>query len=358
MGGALEMDDTFEQRTIREHLLGMVANHLGGGAINCGVTHQVGCELVSLLAAYREEERRLFPQVYLIGPGEADLLRALAPGSTPLSIGESQEADGARQAAVAVLKNCAALAIDGWCIYVRRRAGGFDFGLFRPSAESYSAGAEEALTASGLPAALLRHSAENTVEIINGNGGRLEISLTTAMPSNRAMSSQISEFAAAACSDVAKEARKQAAGYLARVLTDCLRGGHGSLLAAVPHKKKLDRKKLSDGVVLAEPIPLVQTMLAAVSATAVAEASLLRSQESLLRGMMASDGVTVLGTDGSIRAFRIFVQKTDKSPDARRSSPGGARSRAFAVLRTYVGSALRAALFRSQDGRMEVAVQP
>jgi len=39
------MDDTFEQRTIREHLLGMVANHLSGGAINCGVTHQVGCEL-------------------------------------------------------------------------------------------------------------------------------------------------------------------------------------------------------------------------------------------------------------------------------------------------------------------------
>ncbi len=346
------MTDTFEQRTIREHLLGMVSNHLSGGTINCGLTHQVGCEFVSLLAAYREEERRLFPQVYLIGPWESDLLRALAPGSTPFPIGESLDADGARQAAVAVLKNCAALAIDGWCVYVRRRVGGFDFGLFRPSAESYSAGAEE------LPAVLLRHSAENTVEIINGTGGRLEISLTTAMPSNRAMSGQVYEFAAAACSGVAEKARKQAAGYLARVLTDCLRGGHGSLLAAVSHKKKLDRKKLSDGVVLAEPIPLVQTMLAAVSATAVAEASLLRSQESLLRGMIASDGVTVLGTDGSIRAFRIFVQRTDRRPGARQSSLGGARSRAFAVLRSYVGSALCAALFRSQDGRMEVTVQP
>ncbi len=351
------MADTFEQRTIREHLLGMVASHLGGGTINCGVTHQVGCELVSLLSAYREEERRLFPQVYLIGPGEADLLRALAPGSTPLSIGETSEADDPRKAAVTVLKNCAALAIDGWCVYVRRRTNGFDFGLFRPSAESYSAGAEEALTSSGLPAVLLRHSAENTVEIINGNGGRLEISLTTAAPSNKAMSGQISEFAAAACSDVAKEARKQAAGYLARVLTDCLRGGHGSLLAAVPHKKKLDRSKLSDGVVLAEPIPLVKTMLAAVSEKAVATASLLRSQESLLKGMMASDGVTVLGTDGSIRAFRIFVQKTGRDSGVSQSSAGGARSRAFAVLRGYVGGALHAALFRSQDGRMEVAVQ-
>jgi hypothetical protein len=358
MGAALDMTDTFEQRTIREHLLGMVANHLSGGAINCGVTHQVGCELVSLLAAYREEERRLFPQVYLIGPGGSDLLRVLAPGSTPLPIGESHEGDGARQVAVAVLKNCATLAVDGWCVYIRRRAEGFDFGLFRPSAEFYSAGAEEALMASGLPAVLLRHSAENTVEIINGNGGRLEISLTTAMPSNRTMNGQIFEFAAAACSDVAEEVRKQAAGYLARILTDCLRGGHGSLLAAVSHKEQLDRNKLSDGIVLAEPIPLVQTMLAAVRSTAAAEAALLRSQEALLRGMIASDGVTVLGTDGSIRAFRIFVQKTDNSPGTRQFSPGGARSRAFAVLRSYVGSALRAALFRSQDGRMEVAVQP
>jgi hypothetical protein len=73
------MADTFEQRTIREALLGMVANHLNGGAITCGLTQQVGCELVALLSAYREEERRLFPQVYLIGPSESDLLRALAP---------------------------------------------------------------------------------------------------------------------------------------------------------------------------------------------------------------------------------------------------------------------------------------
>jgi hypothetical protein len=351
------MADTFQQRTIREHLLGMVADHLSGGTIHCGVTHQVGCELVSLLSAYREEERRLFPQVYLIGPSDSDLLRALAPGSTPLSIGETQEADGPRQAAIAALKNCATLAIDGWCVYVRRRANGFDFGLFRPAVESYSSGAEEVLTTSGLPASLLRHSAENTVEIINGNGARLEISLTTAMPSNKAMSGQVAEFAAAACSDVPDQVRTRAAGYLARFLTDCLRGSHGALLAAVPVRKKLDRKKLSDGVVLTEPIPLIQTMFAAVRKKSAAGASLLRSQEALLRGMIGSDGVTVFATDGSIRAFRIFVRDTDRSPASRPSSPGGARSRAFAVLRGYVGSALRAALFRSQDGRMEVVVE-
>jgi hypothetical protein len=352
------MSDTFEQWTVREALLGMVANYLNGGAITCKITQQVGCELVALLSTYREEERRLFPQVYLIGPNQSDLLRALAPGSTPLNIGETLDADGARQAALAALKNCATLAIDGWCVYVRRRDGGFDFGLFRPSAERYSSGAEEALAASGLPALLLRHSAANTVEIINGNGARLEISLTTAAPSSKTMSGQVSEFSAAACSDVPDESRVQATGYLARILTDCLRGSHGTLLAAVPHKRRLDRKKFSDGVVLDQPIPLIQSMLAAVRAQTIAEVSLLRSQESLLRGMIGSDGVTVLGTDGSIRAFRLFVQKTERRTTTNHPGPGGARSRAFAILRSYVGNSLRAALYRSQDGRMEVAVEP
>ena len=349
------MATNFEQRTIREPLLGMVANQLSKEGISCGLTHQVGCELVALLATYREEERKLFPQVYLLGPSESDLLRALAPGSSPLILGRALHGTDSRQVAHSALKSCASLAIDGWCVFIRRTVDGFDFGLFRPSAETYSAGADEALASSGLPAALLRHSAESTVEIINGSGGRLEISLTTATPSNREMGGEVAEFAKAACSDVSQESRQQAAGYLSRLLVDHLRGSHGALLAAVPHEKKLDRKKLSDGVVLQEPIPLIRTMLAAKRENTVVESSLLRSQEALLRGMIHSDGVTVLGTDGSIRAFRVFV----KTAGTKSGEPvaGGARSRTFVILRSYVGTVVRAALFRSQDGRLEVEVQ-
>lgn len=211
---------------------------------------------------------------------------------------------------------------------------------------------------------LLRHSAENTVEIINSAGGRLEISLTTAAPSNQATSGQILNFSRAACSDVAENATEQAAGYLTRVLTEFLRGSHGTLLATAPISKALDPKKFSDGVILHEPIPLVQTMLTALRERTAADASLLRSQESLLRGMITSDGLTILGTDGSIRAFRVFVHRTGKSRGSQQGgASGGARSRAFDILRGYilrgyVGKILRAALFRSQDGRTEVVVKP
>ncbi len=219
------------------------------------------------------------------------------------------------------------------------------------------AGAEDKLASFGLPAVLLRHSAENTVEIVNSAGGRLEISLTTSLASNRAMGGQIMEFAKAACLDVADEAKDQSTHYLARVLTEFLRGGHGALLAAAPCNRPLHRTKLADGVILTPPIPLILTMLAAMKEQTAAAASLLRSQEALLRGMIASDGVTILGTDGSIRAFRVFVQPGRKQASGRQqASSGGARSRAFSVLRDYVGNALRAALFRSQDGRTEVVV--
>jgi hypothetical protein len=350
------MSDPFQQRTIRESLLGYVAAYFGAGSIHCGLTQQVGSELVARLAAYREEERKLYPQVFLIGPSGDDTLKLLAPGSKPLFIGIVQAVDGtgARQVAAEALKKCAGLAIEGWCVYVQRIDRGFEFGLFRGAAESYSAGAEEVLADSKLPAALLRHSAENTVELIDGHGNKLEISLTTVPQSAMPMSGHVDDFATVVCSDVPEDRRIQATGYLARILTDCLRGGHGALLASVPSSIELDREKLSDGVLFGEPIPLVQSMISAVQDKTAADATLLRSQESLLRGMIESDGLTVFGTDGSIRAFRIFVQATVNPAVAVQPVSGGARSRAFAVLKGYVGPFLKAALFRSQDGRMEV----
>lgn len=95
------------------------------------------------------------------------------------------------------------------------------------------------------------------------------------------MSGQILEFSRAACSDVDEDSSGQAAGYLARVLTEFLRGSHGTLLAAAPYAKALDPKKFSDGVILRESIPLIQTMLTAVKEKTAADLSLLRSHESL-----------------------------------------------------------------------------
>lgn len=356
------MADTFEQTTFRAHLLGVVVDHLMKGQITCPHTHQVACELVALLSAYREEDRRLFPEVYLLASSDSDLLPVLAPGVTPLPIGSvviKPDAESGSQAiARAVLKSCAALAIDGWSVYIRRAEAGFRYGLFRPAAQSYSIGAASVLAHSRLPAVILRNSAENTVEIINSVGGCLEISLTTAPPSKRAMSGQIIEFAQAATLDVPTEQRELATGYLTRVLTDFLRASHGALLAVAPAGEDLDTDRFADAVVFAERVPLVNLMPAAVHEQTAMDVATLRSHESLLRGMIMSDGLTILGTDGSVKAFRVFVHAAPGEFERSKGRPaGGARARAFDVLRECLGAPLVAALYRSQDGRTEVVVR-
>ena len=208
----------------------------------------------------------------------------------------------------------------------------------------------------GMAMRILRNSAYNTVEIINSVGCRLEISLTTATPSKRSMSEQISEFSLAACSDLADDEREQAAGYLARVLIEFLRASHGALLAVAPTGVPLEHDKFPDGIMFPEAVPLLRLMLVAVKEQSAEAVSSLRSHESLLRGMIMSDGVTILGTDGSIRGFRIFVHTVSDADQERARSVGGGEESGFRGVRGYLGSPLTAVLFRSQDGRTEVEV--
>lgn len=357
------MADAFEQTTIRAPLLGHVTDQLNKGHIVCAHTHQLACELVALLSAYREEDRRLYPEVYLLVSDEDDIFRVLVPGVQPLQIGElpiekSDVESESRRIARTALKSCASLAIDGWAMYIRRNRTGFCYGLFRPAAQTYSVGSAALLPQSGLPAAILRNSAENTVEIVNSTGTRLEISLTTATPSKQALSGQIAAFASSACIDVVTDERDQAAGYLTRILSDFLRLSHGALIAVAPAGTPIDRSQFPDGVVFEPPIPLVKIMLDAVKEQSASADAQLRSHESLLRGMIMTDGITILGTDGSIKGFRVFVQPlAAEAGESRTGGAGGARSRAFGFLKGIIGKPLVSALFRSQDGRTEIVVK-
>ncbi|MDO7888137.1 hypothetical protein [Hymenobacter cheonanensis] len=348
---------SFKQETIRQSIQGMITDHIQDGTISCGHTLQAACELVVLLSSYREEDHQFFPQVYLFGPHEQgnNMLRVLAPGILPVEIGIVDDtSEYKKKVASVALKKCAPLAIDGWCVYVIRRDRSFEYGLFRPSAETYSPSPERILTDLGLPIVLLRNSAVNTVELINGKGNRLEVSLTIEPASGEAMGGQIHNFARVACTDVEGEEKEQATEYLTNLLSLYLRESHGALLGVCQYNIDIDKAKFSDGVVLPEPIPLIDSMLTALKEKDAAAATMLRSYEALLRGMIMSDGITLFGSDGSLKAFRVFVQKqsTDEG-GANTTVTGGARSRAFQVLQGYIGESLQAALFRSQDGRTE-----
>ncbi len=78
----------------------------------------------------------------------------------------------------------------------------------------------------------------------------------------------------------------------------------------------------------------------------------LEAAEALLDGMLNSDGVVVLGPDGSVLAYRVFLKPTDEE---KRTLPerGGGRRRTFELMKARVGKTLRAAFFRSQDGETD-----
>jgi hypothetical protein len=110
----------------------------------------------------------------------------------------------------------------------------------------------------------------------------------------------------------------------------------------------------------------------------------LQRTESLLSGLLQSDGIVSLNGSGQVTAYRVFYKPPSKDattlpisegsvgamlkgfkslirvPAARkapRAPPtpaprvtGGARRRAFEGVATLVGSHLKSALFRSQDG--------
>lgn len=353
----------FLQKTIRDTLLGLAHDHFTDGRITCGITQQVGCELLALLSAYREEGRQIHPEVYLFGPAATDLLNVISPGSLRCQLGTipitGDVAGTSRLAASSALRTCAPLANDGWAVFIRKTDNSFIYGVFRPAAEPYSGNTEDQLATSQEPVLLFRNSAENTVEVVNSRGGRLEVSLTTAAPRTVSVSDQIGHFARITCSDSAPDTREQVVGYVARVLGESLRSSHGALLAVVSAGEVHLPDLFVDAVVLPEPILLAHTVAEAIHQPGTGARIQLRGYEALLRGMIGSDGITLLGSDGSIRAFRVFVRRLPSDPDPiPGKTTGGARSRAFEVLQGQIGKALRAALFRSHDGRTEVVVQP
>ena len=75
----------------------------------------------------------------------------------------------------------------------------------------------------------------------------------------------------------------------------------------------------------------------------------LQAAESLLRGMINSDGIVLFGTDGTVLAYHVFVKPKDdeamKLPDI-----GGGRRRTFELMKLRLPSIFKAVFFRSQDG--------
>lgn len=141
--------------------------------------------------------------------------------------------------------------------------------------------------------------------------------------------------------------------YFVRLLLDTLQRCHGTLLGAhVPPGHGQAPEPLSDGVRLAAPLDLAAAHRAAVESDNAQALASLQALEALLAGMVASDGVVVFGTNGTVLGYRIFLRPTEEEKKGL-PDKGGGRRRTYALMQQRLGPLLKAALFRSQDGETE-----
>lgn len=346
------------QLSIRKSLIGDIFDFVKDSGFGSSSAAEIVADLAFYLSEYREEDIPLFPDVYIVErTHEANVLSSLAPGCERIPIGTTPISHcGAK-----CLKDCAPLAERGWAIFLAIDDKQAQYGLFRAFDLPVAVTASESLTDHDSEAGaviLIRNCASKCVELIDGTGQHLELSLTPVSPSSQAVSTHLRSLAQIIVQDTSPDDREALQGYFERVLTESIRSSHGALVAVVQSDLTSLPAEFSEYVALSSPLGFEEAFRSLRISRDATSLSLLQARETLLSGMIASDGVTILGTNATLRAFRLFVRPTEAESKAMASVRGGGRTRAFEVLKSRIGAPFVAAFFRSQDGRTEFVGGP
>ncbi|WNG46505.1 hypothetical protein F0U60_22095 [Archangium minus] len=304
-------------------------------------------ELVVTLSRYREEGEPLFPVAFM-GDDLEGMLRVLG-GSDPVAIGTGPRT---RETIQRALKQCAPLGQGRWwSLYVLLVPEGFAYGIFRTEPFPLVETPLERMRRAGdgsLRLVGVLQLAENVIELRGLGGLYRHIFLSGARAEVTLPTVAMDELALGLTASVKEPARSLTRDFYRRVLFEAMQASHGTLVAVLP-KGREGSPMFVDGVLLAEPIDMVARVMRYHESPDVAAASAVSSAAQLLRGMMATDGITVLRSDGHILGYNVFI----RHPESLIREParvGGARRRTYEVLCAWVGRELTTAFFRSQDG--------
>jgi len=337
--------------SIRQSLQGILQDFIRASGFKDTNLEDVVREFVGILASYREEDLPLYPEVYLFHSENG--LKALAPSSEQFTIGT---ADLCADAAQVIVKNCAALAENGWAIFVVRDHGGIRYGVFRSLLHAFATGAEEAMPGLGQdePVLLIRNRGHLTVELRSTAGVQFTASLKTAHPEPSRLPAHVANFVEAATTESTD--KQNFPLYLARLLTSILQHCHGTLLAVVTSGTQSAESALSDAVWPSPKLNLPEAYANARKNDSAEALATLQATEALLKGMIGSDGVVVFAADGTVLGYRLFL-KPNADEAGRLPAQGGGRRRAYELMKIRIPSMFKATLIRSQDGETECTRQ-
>ncbi|WP_420840424.1 hypothetical protein [Archangium primigenium] len=304
-------------------------------------------ELLVTLSRYREEGEPLFPVAFL-GDDLEGMLRVLG-GRDAIAMGTGPRS---RETIQRALKQCAPLGQGRWwCLYVLLIPDGFAYGIFRTDPSPLVETPLERMRRAGersLRMVGVLQLAENVVELRGLGGLCRHVFLSGARAENTLPTVAMDELSLGLTADVPEPARGLTRDFYRRVLFEAMQASHGTLVAVLP--KGMDGLPIFvDGVLLEPPLDLVARVMRYHQEPSVDAASAVSATAQLLRGMMATDGITVLRSDGFLVGYNVFIRHPETlSREAARV--GGARRRTYEVLCGWVGRELTTAFFRSQDG--------
>jgi len=304
-------------------------------------------ELVVGISSYQEEGSKNVPLVFVTSDLK-EFLRLLM-GNDPIEIGSGNLN---RTTLRTILKTCGPLAQNQeWAIYLEVNDRDLRYGIFRtdrfPLHEStfqrlrnLECDQPSILGIQKIGDALIElRNTENRFHFIDSSG-LLEFSQN---PTHL-----ISQWVSALTDAVPPQLRKKMSSFYDRIAIETLTAPHGTLAAIVPKYSKYP-DFLSDGVILKKDFGLSEAIQRYIKNRDEAAAFSLSSYASLIKKMLAMDGITVFNNSGDVLAYNCFVK--DVSPrHPNEVVLGGARKRAFELLSRKIGNELTCALYQSQDG--------
>ncbi len=327
-----------------------VAGFLQRERMSCPATQEGLVGLINALSHYTEEGRALFPEVFILDNLRSAL--SVIPGSEHICVGAGPREP---ETVAKALKKCAPLARLGWCVYIERSVNEFKYGLIRQGTTVLSLGAAEVLVEGGdasLPVLMVRQIGKDVIELRGCSGSSLVVHFGAARTEEISPLPALNRFISLLVQDVAADVQEPTATFYRNVVTVVAHAGHGTLAAVVSGKRRALPRQFTDAIRL-EPIIYVAQKVSEVLLTGDCQSNTqLLAYNALITGMLLSDGITVFGSDGTVRAYNVFV--THPHRRSGEAIAGGARHRTFAVLSSLVKNGkLMGALIQSQDGRTD-----
>lgn len=337
--------------SLRDHVRGAVVEFLGQAGMACLKTQDGLVTLIGALARYTEEGRVLFPEVFVFD--DLALVQKLLGSAECVAIGEEPKDPSTMGRA---LKRCAPLARDGWAIYIERRASTFAYGILRCGTSTLSLSAAELLVDKGddqSQVLVVRQIGKNLIEVKSSSQSNLVIHFGATREGEASAMPGLTGFVTALTEHVSLEIQEQTISFFNKLLLEIVRAEHGTLAVVMPGKRNAIPLRLREGIMLSPKISIPDRVRDLVGKADSESEMRLRACGTMVSGMLLSDGITLFGSDGCVRAYNIFVKHPRASQSTARPL-GGARTRTFNVLSSLVGKELTATFMLSQDGHVEV----